>query len=217
MSAVGIAVGFILVSLSKRKTAGNAADFMHLTERVMLYVVFTFGEMIIAVAAYFAGNGSLDADVIYFSVCTFLIVVGLFLSYGILYDRMIDRENGGSEVLYMIIHVFIIFCINNITTALEFMREGEIEILPKIIFLVASVVGYHVFLFCTGRFAKKQFKPDRKFIIKLLILTGIFVVLMLLFRENMHLNVLMTTIYVFAIYGILLFRKNKFLRDAEEE
>lgn len=48
-------------------------------ERAMLFVVFTFGEMVIAVAAYFKGNGNVHWNMIYFSMMAFLIAVGLFL------------------------------------------------------------------------------------------------------------------------------------------
>ena len=51
----GIAViwGIIGTFLSGQINILVPVDFEHLTERIMLYVVFTFGEMIIAVASYF--------------------------------------------------------------------------------------------------------------------------------------------------------------------
>jgi low temperature requirement protein LtrA len=58
----------------------------------MLYVIFTFGEMIIAIASYFSGDGSWDTSTLYFSLMAFLIVVGLFLIYGYVYDNLIDSR-----------------------------------------------------------------------------------------------------------------------------
>lgn len=77
----------------------------------------------------------------------FLIVVGLFLSYGTIYDHIIDREREDSGMLFMMIHIFIIFALNNITNSLGFMREEEVAILPKVLFIVLSIVGYYVFCF----------------------------------------------------------------------
>ena len=102
----------------------DLVDFTHLSERAMLYVVFTFGEMIIAIAGYF--EGAFSPSSAYFSTLCFLIVVGLFLCYGTLYDRILDREMRTNGMHYMMIHLFLIFAMNNITTSLEFMRNEEV-------------------------------------------------------------------------------------------
>ena len=80
----------------------------------------------------------------------FLIVVGLFLSYGMLYDHIIDREKKTNGLGYMFLHIFIIFAMNNITNGLAFMREEEISLVPKIAFLVGSLVLFFAFLFALG-------------------------------------------------------------------
>ena len=203
MSAVAILSGVALTFLSRSAGPGAPVDFMHLTERAMLYVVFTFGEMIIAISAYFSGDGSFSWNVIYFSLMGFLIVVGLFLSYGIMYDHLLDRERQDSGLLYMMIHIFIIFALNNITVSLEFMRESEVELMPKLVFLVSSIVGYYVFLFCTSPYAKTKCSFDGSFVAKMLAGTAAFAALMLLFRAQMYINILLTVIYVFGIVLVL--------------
>ncbi|MBR3331990.1 MAG: low temperature requirement protein A, partial [Mogibacterium sp.] len=126
-----VILGIVMTSLGKRTGVSGMIDFSHLTERAMLYVVFTFGEMIVVISSYFAGDGSFDRSVIYFSLMGFLIVVGLFLSYEVIYDKLLDREREDNGLLYMLIHIFIIFGLNNITASLEFMREEEVAIRPK--------------------------------------------------------------------------------------
>ena len=147
LAPVPIAFGIIVTNLSGRVNRLNPVDFPHLSERAMLYVVFTFGEMIIAIAAYFEGNVSLNS--IYFSTMAFLIVAGLFLSYGTVYDHILDREVETAGTGYMLIHVFLIFALNNITTALEFMREPSISLLPKTLFITGSILLSVLFLFMT--------------------------------------------------------------------
>ena len=201
LSAAAIISGVALTFYSRRNTTAgsNPVDFMHLSERAMLFVVFTFGEMIIALAVYFIGDGSFRANTIYFSLCAFLIVVGLFLSYEVVYDKMIDREGNHTGLLYMFLHILIIFFMNNITASLEFMREEEINNLPKVIFLIVSIVGYFIFLFFLTRYSKNCNKPRKSAVIAAVILTVSFVVLMLIFREMMYVNIMASVIYVFSM------------------
>ena len=77
VSLAAILAGIILTAVNRNRSPGGVIDFAHLTERVMLYVVFTFGEMIIVISAYFVGDGGFDWNVIYFSLMCFLIVAGL--------------------------------------------------------------------------------------------------------------------------------------------
>lgn len=203
LSAAAVAAGIVLTAFGKTRSPGGMVDFMHLTERAMLYVVFTFGEMIIALSAYFRGDGSFDRNVIYFSLMGFLIVVGLFLSYEIFYDHLLDRERQDNGLVYMVIHIFIIFALNNITASLEFMRDPEVALMPKMIFLILSVTVYYVFLFLTRRYTKKACSLKGRFVAKLLALTAAFAVLMIVLRENSRAHIFITAAYVFTIVGVL--------------
>ena len=216
VSFAAVFAGMILTATGRSRSPGGTIDFMHLTERAMLYVVFTFGEMIIVISAYFIGDGSFDWSVIYFSLMGFLIVAGLFVSYEIIYDHLLDRETEDSGMLYMIIHIFIIFALGCITVALEFMREEEVALMPKIIFITAAIIGYYAFLFCTGKYGKKKCGLDAVFILKMLAMAAVFAVLMVVLRENMRLNILVTVIYVWSIVAVLFRAKNLFEKGTTE-
>lgn len=203
---VPILFGIIATAMSGRVNSLVPVDFAHLSERAMLYVVFTFGEMIIAIASYFSGE--LTANVLYFSLMAFLIVVGLFLSYGTMYNRIIDREKTTNGTVYMIIHVFLIFALNNISVALEFMREEKVALVPKTLFLAGSFILYFIFLFLTGFFSKRKCAFNKKFILLILGIGVSFIALMLLFREMMYVNIAITVAYVFGIF-LLLLKKGK--------
>jgi low temperature requirement protein LtrA len=201
---VPIAFGIIVTALSGKTNLLVPVDFGHLSERAMLYVVFTFGEMIIVVSSYFSGK--LTPSGMYFSTMAFLIVVGLLLGYGTIYNRFLDTEKTTNGTAYMMIHVFLIFALNNISVALEFMREEEIAVLPKTLFLTGSFVLYFIFLFLMGFYAKQSCCFNKRLV---LLLTGIlisFVALMLLFREMMYVNIAITVVYVFLIFIILFIR-----------
>ncbi len=197
-----VILGIAMTLFSKRAGVSGMIDFSHLTERAMLYVVFTFGEMIVVISSYFAGNGSFDWNIIYFSLMGFLVVVGLFLSYEVIYDKLLDRNKEDNGLLYMLIHIFIIFGLNNITASLEFMREAEVAIRPKMLFLVASMVGYFAFLFALGRYAKVRCHINGAFMQRLWIITICFVLLMMVFMNVPWAHILLTVIYVWSVFAV---------------
>jgi len=204
-----LALVFGIVASAVTRDVGNlvAVDFAHLTERVMLFVVFTFGEMIICVSGYF--EGGFGFDTVYFSLTAFLIVVGLFLSYEYLYDHIIDREASASGNRYMILHIFLIAAMNNITTALEFMREPTVRAVPKTVFLVVSFLIYFLFLFLLERYAPVRVKGSRKFFGQLAGLGAAFAVLMALCYRNSYLSIALTAVFVYALYLVLVRRGKK--------
>ena len=204
LSLAAIFSGIILTALSRNISPAGAVDFMHLTERAMLYVVFTFGEMIIVVSAYFVGKGSFDPSVIYFSLMGFLIVAGLFVSYEIFYDHLLDREMANNGMLYMMIHIFLIFALGCITVSLEFMREEEVRLMPKVIFITVSIIGYFVFLICTGLYAKKKCRLTPAFLLRQAAAAAAFVILMMVFMENMKVNIFVTVVYVWSAVAEML-------------
>ncbi len=211
LSWAAVLLSILAINILNRGEKGDTVDFEHLSERAMLFVVFTFGEMIIAIASYFDDGFSLNN--LYFAFMAFLIVVGLFLSYGVIYDKMVDRTMQTNGLGYMLIHVFLIFALCGITAALEFMREPEIDLMPKVIFLIISFVIYYVFLFMTGIYAKRRCHLNTRFYFTVGGLYAVFIVLMILLREQMALNIAISVAFVFSIYAILYFAAKKMNTD----
>ena len=202
LSLVAILFGICAVMVFGQKKSGEYLDFPHLSERAMLYVVFTFGEMIIAISSYFTDSFSLRST--YFALMSFLIVVGLFLSYGVFYDQIIDREKDTNGLIYMLLHIGIIFAMNNITNGLEFMREEEIALLPKVLFLVVSMVFYFIFLFALGLgHAKARCRKYDRLCLMTGAAGGVFILLMLLLRSQMTVNVALSVLFVFVMFGMI--------------
>lgn len=201
MPYIPIAFGIFAMLFDGKTNMAVPIDFAHLSERAMLYIVFTFGEMIISIASYFSGGVTLN--VIYFSLMAFLIVVGLFLSYGTLYNRIIDREMTTNGKGYMMIHIFLIFALNNISVSLEFMREEEVSLLPKTLFLTVSFLIYFSFMFLTTIYAKQHGILNKKRLLWIVFLTVCFVTLMMIFRGMMYVNIAVTLLYVSGIYVVI--------------
>ncbi|SCX25249.1 Low temperature requirement protein LtrA [Ruminococcaceae bacterium P7] len=202
MSLAAILFGMGAVLIFGQKNSADVIDFPHLSERAMLYVVFTFGEMIIAISSYFEGGFSVSGT--YFALMAFLIVVGLFLSYGVFYDNIIDRDKRTNGLGYMLLHIFLIFSMNNITNGLEFMRETEISLIPKILFLIGSLILYFICLFALGNHhAKARCSKYNILFIKAGAISAVFITLMLLLRENMMINIFITVAFVFVLFLII--------------
>ena len=198
LSPLAMAFGLLSGLFSRKTESLVEGDFSHLTERIMLYVVFTFGEMIIAIASYF--EGGFTANSIYFSLCAFLIVAGLFLTYGFVYDNVIDRELRTSGNRYMLLHVFLIAALNNITAALEFMRNPEVRDIPKNIFMVASLIAYFLFLFLTERYALVRCRGNLKFFAVIVALSLVFAGLMTIFYKNGYASIAVSVLYIYSIF-----------------
>ncbi len=197
LTPLAMVFGIAATIIQRKKLDLVAVDFPHLTERVMLYVVFTFGEMIISISGYFSGKVTFSS--IYLTLCAFLIVVGLFMSYGFMYDHILDREMSISGNSFMIIHIFIIFALSNLTMALEFMREPEVALVPKTIYITASFVMYYVFIFLLAPFTKEycgEVLSFRWFGITL----GAFIILMAVFYRQPYINIAVSVALTFAIW-----------------
>ena len=95
----------------------------------------------------------------------------------------------------------------NITTALEFMREEEVALIPKTMFLIGSFLLYYVFLCLLLKYAKQEYRPEKAFIGKLLLILGVFTGLMALFYQQMYVNIAVSAIMVWVTF--LLFRQLK--------
>lgn len=201
LSAVPIVFGVVLTRLLADESRAELIDFAHLSERAMLYVVFTFGEMIIAIASYFEGDFTWRS--VYFSGMSFLIVVGLFLCYELLYDKIIDRERRTTGIRYMFVHIFLIFALNLMTTALEFMRDEAVALLPKTLFLIAAFALYFGCLLALQRFAKPHMRLTPRYLRLFWAMTAVFVVLMVVLRGLMVPNILLSVAYVFAVYFMM--------------
>ncbi len=202
LSLFAILGGMVLVAIYGRRRSEGNVDFMHLSERAMLYVVFTFGEMVICIATYFEGAFSWRNT--YFALMAFLIVAGLFLSYGYFYDHIIDREKQTNGLAYMFLHIFLIFALNNITNGLEFMREDEVALLPKLFFLVFSFLLFFGVLFALGLgHAKKECRRLGRLAAFTGVMGLVFAALMYIFQRNMMVNIALTVVFVFIIFAVI--------------
>lgn len=204
LSWISMVFGFLAALLAGRIDALVPVNSEHLTERVMLFVVFTFGETIVGIGAYFAGHLSFGS--VYISLMAFLIVAGMFLTYGLLYDKIIDRQREHLEMWYMIIHIGLIVALINVTIALEFMREPEVSTVAKTVMLTISFIAFYLFLFLLGFYARFGYRAGKKFFLGQAALAVIFAAAMAVTYRNAYLSIAVTVAYVYVILYMVVAR-----------
>ena len=200
---VGVAIvyGLLVTVFTAGRVKGVTVDFGHLAERAMLYTVLTFGEMIIVLAFYF--KGEFEFSTIYFATMCFFIIVGLFSCYEIMYNFILDKERKSGSVIYMLIHIFLIFSLNLLTASLEFMKDEYIRLIPKLLLLIGSYVLFFTCLFLLILFAKGKAGRSKRFFISYGVSSAAFIVSMILTRELMYVNIAINVLYVFLIVFLL--------------
>ena len=213
-SATGMAFSWIPLAiwaagsvLTKKRDDACPVNFEHLTERVMLYVVFSFGEMIVSIVDYFEGEFSLET--IYYSLMVFLIIAGLFLSYGFLYNHVIDRKKMTTGKLYMALHIGLIFCQNNLTVALEFMRRAWMDTVLKNVLLLSSFVGFYAFLLGIGWYSRREFEEGEGFLLYAAGISALFILLSVLTFQRPQESILISAVYVYAMLALIMGRHRR--------
>lgn len=148
-----LAVGFAGPVLTRKIDAEVPMDFHYLSERVQSLVLIVFGEIIISIGAYFTDQ--LDIRDTYFSLCAFLVTVGLLLSYGYVYLHMIDRHHCRRGYLFMFVHVIVVIALSCVSVSFEIMLESEIDRWASHIFMVVAMLTYYFTLCLLAKVAGK--------------------------------------------------------------
>jgi low temperature requirement protein LtrA len=122
----GIALDMILPWLFRRTLATAPVHFGHLSERLGLFVMITFGESLVSVAAILSGHLADPGRLLFAGLC-FLLICLLWLSYFYAHEHVMDHglRTNGQLMLYG--HFFILTAIMLMAGDIEFMVE---EALP---------------------------------------------------------------------------------------
>lgn len=207
LSWVSLVAGFVFILCTRSIDAILPVNFDHLSERVMLFVVFTFGEMLISISTYFEDPFTFRSFL--FSIMIFVIVAGLFLSYGFLYNNIVDRQMITTGTAYMLLHVFLLLSLCNLTAAFVYMRNPEVADIPKNILLVASFLGYFFFLLMLGHFSKEGESLRKNTVIMLVLIAVLFVVVMIFGYKNAFVSATASILFVYSCHMMLVYNHRK--------
>ena len=198
---VGVGAG-----ITADKTVGRGVDFPHLTERVMLYVVFSFGEMIVELAGFFEDGINLLG--ICHSMLALAFAAGLFLNYGYVYDHIIDRNRKTSGDGFLFLHLFLIISLSYLTKVLEMLRNPVVKDSFKIISIAVWLSAYILFLSLLERYAKER--ACRNYYLRLALISAGYLLLLIVTRHLPVANFASSVLYIYAVHvSLRLFRKRK--------
>ena len=121
---VGVVLGWVLPGLLSSRMRVVPINFPHLTERLSLLVIISFGETIVDVAGGYFGAASFSLA----SVLVFVLVATLFVTYVVEFDGLARRDRAGITGNGMIyLHYPVLFGISSVTVALSYLAEGLVS------------------------------------------------------------------------------------------
>lgn len=197
---VGFAGPFLTTKIEHAVPISSA----HLSERVMLFVVFTFGEMIVSISSYF--RDTFTFQTVYFSLAGFLLIIGLFMSYGYLYNHVMDRHRSANGKIYLLWHVIIVMALSNVSVSLEHMRTLEIDEFQNAVFISASLVAYYFALFLVARRTAKIHGNAGPFLIPAVVDSAVFMALAILLHNNPWVVIGVCAIYALVMHFMIVYR-----------
>lgn len=156
-TVVPLAVSFVMTWASASLFRKRPVHYGHLTERLALFVVITFGEMVVGISGYFTTEVSW-----YYAVSVFLIVFGLFLIFLFDFYNYQDQNVRTAGIRHTVMYLPLILGANNITVALEAMPESAAGTLPKTVYLVVSMSVYMAAFLGLARHHKPEFRGEVK-------------------------------------------------------
>ena len=83
------------------------------------------------------------------------------------------------------------------------MRDEEVSVLPKVVFMAVSLLLLYTMLFALGKYAKVVCRPKPWFFPALIGGGILFGVLMVVFHENMYVNIALTVVFVFTVFAVI--------------
>ena len=207
----GLVFGVVALGLTWKVDQVQRVDFAHLSERVMLYIVFTFGEMILAITGYFDDDFNLVTA--YFSLMAFAIIVGLFSSYGYYYDHLKNEEVSTSGIGYLLLHIPMILALNNITAAMHLMQNPHVLYVPKTLFLVISQLMFFLCLMGTQKYARVRASSHRKVLLPFVLSAIVYLVAALGCSRYPMVNIFLSVAFIYFQLFLLRFGKKTAVSD----
>lgn len=198
---LALAVGYLAPAAVRRLDSEAPVSMEHLAERVMLFVVLSLGETLISAAEFFQGGFS--AHTLYFAVCAFLVVIGMLLAYGFVYERILDRDRLGVGTVYMLLHVIIVVAVNDVTVGLEYMRTPDSDDFRTLLFLVVSLVIYYAMLLYIMRRSGRFYLTIPNIWRPFLIVSAVFAAAAFCFVNNRWVNAGLSAAYPYAVFVVL--------------
>lgn len=156
IALVGIIISWIAPGFTGKYTHQHPIIFSHILERLTALIIVMFGETIVGIASYFT-----QSSLSWPSILIFTVVVGLFFTYIVEFDHLIDEHRAketGNLLIYL--HYFILFGLSLVTVALKFISEPEANHIFAITFLYGGITLFYLGLAIANYYNKTHLKVN---------------------------------------------------------
>lgn len=157
IALIGVVISWIAPGFTGVYTRHHPIIFSHLLERLTALIIVMFGETIVGIADYFT-----QESFGWSSVFVFMIVVGLFFTYIVEFDHLIDEhrpKETGNLLIYL--HYFIIFGLSLVTVALKFINEPEANATFAVTVLYLGIALFYIGLAIANYYNQKHLKTNQ--------------------------------------------------------
>lgn len=157
INVVGLLLALSFPLLNHHKILGNSVHFPYLVERFGLFVILTFGEVIISILPLFQLG-----RVTPYSVAVFLIISFMFLCYVVVFDQMLDVEMKTSGLRLIYTHIPLFLSLGIITSVFHFIVEQNADPVFIVCMLYGCLVLFFVSMFINLPYLKSRYQFRKK-------------------------------------------------------
>lgn len=190
----GIVVSFLMPIFFHSSQKLVSINFPHLIERISLFVIITFGEMIMGIAAFFT-----PATLSFRSLLIFTILALLFLYYFGEFDHAIDESMQTQGLFLIYSHYPIIIEMIMITVAFSFLTQPEANHIFFVLFLYAGLFLFQGAILANRVYNKPHVTYSKAYIGLQLLTTALACLLSIPLAEQPTLVLIITVVCLFLI------------------
>ena len=187
-------IWFITVLILESRSSGSAIDPEAMSDRLARFVVLSFGMAAIESILILAKR---EYD-LYYLVMVFLCIAGLLGNYDYYCRRLLDRQQIGKGLGYMLLHMFLLIGLAGFSTAfiqLTFYFRGY----EAYIIQTASVLLFFAMFFALSRYSFRGMMSAKSLII-VLVLCAVYIGLMIFCRYSYNLLILVTAGFIGLVF-----------------
>ena len=191
---LSILLTFIKPITMTRKVKYFQVNLPHLTERISLLVIITFGEMIMGLANFF----TIENFSIY-SLLYFMIMLSLFLFYFSQFDHAIDEASNQKGIFLIYSHYPIFIGLIMMTVSMSFLLNPEANHLFVTSFFYIGLGLFQAAVLANGPYNKDYLRYPKRFYFVQAALYLTALILSLIFASNPMIVVSIATLLTLAI------------------
>lgn len=157
----GLAMNLALPAVFHRRLNIIPLNWGHLVERLTLFVIITFGEMVVGLAAYFTVD-TFSAN----SIFVFATAVSMFIYYILQFDYMLDETRPNlSTALIQYAHIPIVLGLGMTTVSFTFMMEPDVDYFFLVTFLYVGLALFFVGVYLCHGYNEPRYKTSATYVV----------------------------------------------------